>query len=82
VEAQTTMKVAIMKNTQLEMGLETSALQPCHRRIRPQRRNRAKWWFTQMRLLVNSATDWTPAPPARPEQIHLVLTRKDRTQNW
>ena len=76
------MKVAIMKNTQIEMSLETSALPRCHRRIRPQRRNRAQWWFQQMRLLVNSAIDWTPAPPARPEQIHLVLARKEQTQNW
>lgn len=76
------MKVAIMKNTQLEMGLQTSARQQYQRRIRPQRRNRAQWWFQQMRLLVNNAIDWTPAPPARPEQIHLVLACKEQTHNW
>jgi hypothetical protein len=36
---------------------------------RHQRRGgRAGWWFQRMRQIVDRATDWEPAPPARPEQ--------------
>lgn len=39
------------------------------------RRHRARWWFSQMRSVVDRALDWEPAPPARPEQIYLILAR-------
>jgi hypothetical protein len=29
---------------------------------------RAQWWFRRMRQIVDSALDWQPAPPPRPEQ--------------
>ena len=38
-----------------------------------QRRNRARWWFNQMRQVVDSALDWKAAPPARPEQTFFGL---------
>jgi len=41
---------------------------------RAARPHRARWWFSQMRAVVNSAMDWTPAPPARPEQVVLRLS--------
>lgn len=37
------------------------------------RRRRAQWWFQQMRMAVDKAIDWKPAPPARPEQIYMPL---------
>ncbi len=37
------------------------------------RRNRAQWWFLQMRLAVDRAVDWKPAPAARPEQTYMPL---------
>ena len=30
---------------------------------------RAQWWFRKMRQVVDSALDWQPARPPRPEQI-------------
>ena len=58
---------------QMEMGLEAGAPARCPRKNQP-RRSRAHWWFQQMRVLVNSAVDWRPAPPARPEQTYLTLS--------
>jgi hypothetical protein len=31
--------------------------------------SRARWWFERMRQVVDRAIDWSPARPARPEQI-------------
>ena len=61
---------------QMEMGLEANGPSRCRPRA-PQRRKRAQWWFQQMRVLVNSAVDWRPAPPARPEQTYFSLSRSD-----
>jgi hypothetical protein len=53
-----------MNNTnQLELGFKGAAIPR-----RQQKINRARWWFTQMRRAVDSALDWQPSPPARPEQ--------------
>jgi len=40
-----------------------------------QRRLRAQWWFHQMRVVVDAALDWQPAPSPRPEQTYLTLAR-------
>jgi len=47
---------------------------PAYRR-RQMLRSRAAWWFQQMRRAVDSAVEWRPAPPARPEQRTLDLRR-------
>ena len=47
------------------------------RRPGQQRRRRAQWWFQQMRVLVDSAVEWTPAPPARPEQTYFTLSHSE-----
>jgi hypothetical protein len=48
---------------------------------RQNRRRRAQWWFDRMRQVVDSAMEWRPAPPARPEQVYLALpTRCDDFQ--
>ena len=62
-----------MNNNQMELDIDRrnpNAAAP-RRAARP---HRARWWFSQMRAVVNSAMDWTPAPPARPEQVVLRLS--------
>ena len=63
-----------MNNQQIELSFDPSCrLQPAiHRR---RRQNRARWWFNQMRVVVDLALDWQPAPTPRPEQIYLTLAR-------
>lgn len=43
------------------------------------RAQRAQWWFTQMRRVVDQATGWRSIPPARPEQVYLALAAR---RNW
>ncbi len=59
---------------QLELSLQQT---PCSRpAARRQRRlQRAHWWFTQMRQVVDRALDHNLAHPTQPEQIHLGLGR-------
>jgi hypothetical protein len=40
-----------------------------------ERRQRAQWWFARMRSVVDATLEWTPAPPARPEQVFMSLAR-------
>jgi hypothetical protein len=47
---------------------------PGYRR-RQMLRSRATWWFQQMRRAVDSAIEWRPATPPRPEQSTLDLRR-------
>lgn len=61
----------------MEMSFDgTVSFPPVNRR--PSRFTRARWWFARMHALVDQAIDWQPAPPARPEQIYLTLSRKHR----
>jgi len=63
-----------MNRQQLEMSFEGPvAFRPVIRRHR--RMVRARWWFEQMRQVVDRAWDWEPAPPARPEQVSLTLAQ-------
>ena len=63
-----------MRNQQLEITLPTTA---CRRPANSRHRRvfRARWWFSQMRRVVDEAIEWTPAPAAHPEQTKLPLTR-------
>ena len=64
---------ANMKTNQLEIVLPK--LQDCTlRHARQQRQGRARWWFAQMRRVVDEAADWAPAPASRPQQTNLPLT--------
>ena len=55
-----------MNGQQLEMSFEQSI--HLRRVTRRQRRmTRARWWFTQMRQVVDRAWDWEPVPPAKPD---------------
>ena len=61
---------------QLEITLPartmTSTVRP---RRNYQRRQRAQYWFNQMRQAVETAFDWKAAPAARPEQIYFALEK-------
>ena len=67
-------KDTTMNNQQLEITLQATA---CRRpgNYRQRRVSRARWWFGQMRRVVDQAIDWAPAPAARPEQSDLRLAR-------
>lgn len=65
------MKMKINTNSQLELSIQNPA--PCRSLTRGQRRQQtASFWFNRMRQVVERATGWNPAPPARPEQIFLL----------
>ena len=63
-----------MRNQQLEITLPTAT---CRRpaNYRQRRVSRARWWFSQMRRVVDEAVAWTPAPAIDSEQTNLPLTR-------
>jgi hypothetical protein len=72
-----------LEHTQLgdRQQLEISFAGACTFRpvVRRQKRlTRARWWFRQMRSVVNQARDWAPAPEPRPEQTYLGLAAKKR----
>jgi len=63
-----------MQTQQMEIDFAEPRI-PCSRGHRQARLTRARWWFTQMRRVVDQAWDWNVGPPARPEQIYLELAR-------
>lgn len=59
-----------MTNQQMELGFGgQKRLGRSGRRER--RMTRAKWWFTNMRQIVDRAMDWQAAAEPRPEQTWL-----------
>lgn len=61
---------------QMELTLNSRAVR-LSRMARQKRRQRAQWWFSQMRRVVDAAMEWRPSPSARPEQVYLTLTSKE-----
>ncbi len=61
--------------SQMELSLNAKAAR-LGRQARQKRRQRAQWWFAQMRRVVGAAMDWQPAAAARPEQVYMTLTAK------
>jgi hypothetical protein len=52
----------------------------CRPSVRGQRRmSRARWWFNQMRQVVNNAANRASEPAPRPEQTYLSL---GQVPNW
>lgn len=52
-----------MNRQQLEIAFENPS--GFRRTSRSRRRmTRARWWFEQMRIVVDQATDWQPAGPS------------------
>ena len=41
--------------------------------VRQRRAQRAQWWFTQMRRVVDRAVAWPSSAPVRQEQVYLTL---------
>ena len=67
-----------IENTRSQLDLSLNGSPACERpawRRRQMLRSRAAWWFHQMRRAVDSAVDWRPTPPPRPEQTTLDLRR-------
>ncbi|HAM71459.1 MAG TPA: hypothetical protein DCM86_07445 [Verrucomicrobiales bacterium] len=62
-----------MRNEQIELNFQQERARVCNASRHQRRRGRAQWWFQQMRLAVDRAVDWTPAPVARPEQTYMPL---------
>lgn len=58
---------------QLELGFNQPALRVV---VRRKETTRAKWWFAQMRRVVDAAAAWKPQPAGRPEQIQLLPGRR------
>ena len=64
---------------QQQMELELAGANRCPRLAQRERRlNRANWWFSQMRQVVDRALDWEPAPRHQTQQ---VLLAENRGQN-
>jgi hypothetical protein len=57
---------------QLELGMRNQ-IRNQYRNLRGDRVKRARWWFTQMRRVVDLTLPPQPAPAARPEQTYLHL---------
>lgn len=65
----------IMKNTtteQMELGMRNQ-IRNNYRNVRQDRLKRARWWFTQMRRVVDLALPPQPMASPRPEQTYLRL---------
>jgi len=56
--------------SQLELGIAGRRSRGLCRQRRAQR---AQWWFTQMRRVVDRAVAWPSTTPAPPEQVYLTL---------
>ncbi len=60
---------------QMELTLDARSRRAAQK-DRRQRRQRAQWWFGQMRRVVNAAMEWHPESPGRPSQVYLELASK------
>jgi hypothetical protein len=61
--------------SQMELSLDARSHRLA-RQGRRQRRQRAQWWFAQMRRVVGSAMEWRPESQGRPAQDYLALAPK------
>jgi hypothetical protein len=59
----------------MELGLEAKSRRLA-RQGRRQRRQRAQWWFAQMRRVVGAAMEWRSEGQGRPAQVYLELASK------
>jgi hypothetical protein len=62
----------------MELSLEARSRRLARQGVRQrnQRRQRAQWWFAQMRRAVGAAMEWRPESQGRPAQVYLELTAK------
>jgi len=66
-------KEKAMNTQQIEMSFNGSVVRR-HPRHRQRRLARARWWFAQMRQVVDRAWDWQAASPAPTEQRGATLS--------
>jgi len=66
-----------MNKNQLEMNLDRSVNFPPAPR-RPRRATRARWWFAQMRQVVDRAWDWEQPAAVATDQGCSPLSRAPR----
>jgi hypothetical protein len=59
----------------MELSLDARSRRMARRATR-QRRQRAQWWFAQMRRVVGAAMEWSPESQGRPAQDYLELAAK------
>jgi hypothetical protein len=63
--------------SQLELGFAGRRhRQQVRQEVRQSRAQRAQWWFTQMRRVVDRAVAWPSNNPGRPEQVYLTLAAR------
>ena len=60
---------------QMELSLDAKSRRLA-RQARRQQRERAQWWFAQMRRVVEAALEWRPEAQGRPAQGCLTLAAK------
>ncbi|MHC1768509.1 MAG: hypothetical protein AB9869_30235 [Verrucomicrobiia bacterium] len=60
---------------QMELGFGTALSRRAPGR-RSRRLRSARWWFDQMRQVVDQALERQPKNAGRPEQIYLLLDRR------
>jgi hypothetical protein len=65
-----------MTDTQLELSLGASRATQSPRTNCSSSPFTSRWWFHQMRQIVDRAFDWQPAPPPRPEQTWFPGTHR------
>jgi hypothetical protein len=70
-----------MTDTQLELSLNNSPVTQSPPRGHCPSPFTSRWWFHQMRQIVDRAFDWQPAPPPRPEQTWLSGTHRSVSVN-
>jgi hypothetical protein len=66
----------VTRTDQMELGLAAKSRRFGRQAAVQKRRQRARWWFGQMRRAVDAAMEWRPSPPARPAQVYLELASK------
>jgi hypothetical protein len=61
-----------MNTKQMELRLEAKRVRVSDRQ-KQNPKQRAQWWFSQMRRVVDAALEWQPTPSGRREQVYLAL---------
>jgi len=61
-----------MNKNQMELSLQAGKNLAWTRR-KEHRKQRAQWWFKQMRRVVDAAMEWQPADHSHPEQSYLTF---------
>jgi hypothetical protein len=66
------------ENESAQMEMEMAGSKGCPRRAR--RMGQARWWFDQMRQVVEQAQDWEEAPRFQSEPVQIQLPEAARVE--